>query len=249
MFDSFRPSPGSPPLIYGHRGVRGAAPENTMAAFALAAEQGADGIELDVRLAGSGELVVAHDPTLARATGGSDTRNVADLSYFDLSRVDVGEGERVPRLAEVLAFARARRLRINVEMKRDVPDRMAVVRATARIVRTVPDAPKYVLVSSFDPVMLAAFGLLLPAIPRAFVFEAANRWLRSGWPTFPLRAAAVHPERTLVSPEAARAWRSRELLVNVWTVNDAEEARDLAACGVDGLITDVPDVVGPAVRT
>lgn len=248
MFGGFRRAAGSPPLIYGHRGVRGAAPENTMAAFALAFEQGADGIELDVRLAASGDVVVAHDPTLTRPTQGNDTRNVGDLSYFELAQVNVGDNERIPRLAEVLAFARARRLRVNVEMKRDVPNRMALVRATARIVRGVPDAPSYVIVSSFDPAMLAAFGLVLPSIPRAFLFEEANRWLRSGWPSLPLRATAVHPERTLVGPETARAWRSRGLVVNVWTVNDPSEARDLAACGVDGLITDVPDLVGPAVR-
>lgn len=219
-----------------------------MAAFALASEEGADGIELDVRLSASGDLVVAHDPTLSRVTGGEDSRQIAELSHFELSRIDVGEKQRIPLLAEVLAFARSRGMRINVEMKRDVPNRMAVVRATARIVRGVPDAPRYVLVSSFDPGMLAAFALLLPGIPRAFVFESATAWLRSGWPALPLRAAAVHPERSLVGPETVRAWQKRDLLVNVWTVNDESEARDLAACGVDGLITDVPGLVVSALR-
>lgn len=219
-----------------------------MAAFALAAEQGADGIELDVRLAASGELVVAHDPSLSRVTEGADARNVADLPYFELARVDVGQGERIPRLAEVLAFARAKRLLVNVEMKRDVPNRLAVVRATARLLRGFPDAPQRILVSSFDPGMLAAFGLLLPQIPRAFLFEEDNRFLRSGWPTLPLRAVAIHPPRTRANPETLRAYRARGLIVNVWTVNDPDEARDLAALGVDGLITDVPDVVGEALR-
>lgn len=219
-----------------------------MAAFALAAEQGADGIELDVRLCASGELVVAHDPTLSRVTEGADTRNVADLPYFELARVDVGQGEGIPRLTEVLAFARTKRLLVNVEMKRDVPNRMAVVRATARILKSFADAPRWVLVSSFDPAMLAAFGLLLPQIPRAFLFEEESRLLHSGWPAFPLRAIAIHPPRTRANPATLRAYRERGLIVNVWTVNDPDEARDLALLGIDGLITDVPDVVCEAVR-
>jgi len=249
MSGGFRRAPGAPPLVYGHRGVRGMAPENTMAAFALAAEQDADGIELDVRLAASGEVVVAHDPTLARVTGGTDARNVADLDYVDLARVDVGAGERIPRLTEVLTFARARRLLVNVELKSDVPNRLALVRATARILRGFPDAPRWILVSSFDPAMLAAFGLFLPQIPRAFLFEEdAHRWLRSAWTTLPLRAAAIHPPRTRANPATIRGYRARGLFVNVWTVNDPEEARDLGELGVDGIITDVPDVVGAAVR-
>lgn len=219
-----------------------------MAAFELAAEQGADGIELDVRLAASGEVVVAHDPTLERVTGGADTRHVADLHPHELARVDVGGGQGIPRLTEVLAFARARRLRVNVELKRDVPHRMALVRATARLLRNLPDAPRWILVSSFDPLMLGAFALLLPEIPRAFLFEDDDRWLRSGWPAYPLRAAALHPPRTWTHPAMLRDFKARGLAINVWTVNDPDEARDLAALGVDGLITDVPDVVIPAVR-
>src|SRR5437899_2504336 len=97
---SFRRRDGAPPLIFGHRGVRGEAPENTMAAFELAAASGADGVELDVRLCRSGEVVVCHDPTLARATGGKDERAVADLDLAELRRADVGAGQGVPLLEE-----------------------------------------------------------------------------------------------------------------------------------------------------
>src|SRR6476646_7269082 len=128
---SFRRLSGAPPYVFGHRGVRGAAPENTMAAFELAAASGADGVELDVRLCRTGELVVCHDPTLARFTGGRDERKVADLDLGELARADVGSGQGVPPLAEVLRLARDRKLRVNVEMKRDVPNRRLVVRETA----------------------------------------------------------------------------------------------------------------------
>src|SRR6185436_14185576 len=101
------------PLILGHRGVRGTLPENTLAAFEAAAGEGADGIELDVRVCGTGELVVVHDPTLERVTGGRDRRAIAEIAHHELARVDVGAGQRVPTLTEVLAMARTRRLRVN----------------------------------------------------------------------------------------------------------------------------------------
>ncbi|AUX24315.1 glycerophosphoryl diester phosphodiesterase [Sorangium cellulosum] len=228
------------PLLIGHRGVRGegAPPENTLAAFEEAAAQGADAIELDVRVCGSGEVVALHDPDLARVTGGADPRAAAALPWDELRRVDLG-GERVPLLAEALAFARGRRLAVNVEMKRDVPDRAAVVLATARLLRAW-DPRHAVLVSSFDPVMLASFGLMAPAVPRALLVHR-SRYHDAAVRLPPvLGSFAAHIERTIASPERIALLQRAGRVVNVWTVNDPGEARDLAALGVDGLITDAP---------
>lgn len=250
----FRRAPGRPPLVIGHRGVRGgpdpmaateaeraprALPENTLPAFEEAARQGACAIELDVRLCASGEVVALHDPDLARVTAGADPRAAADLPYSELRRVDLGVGVRVPLLGEVLALARARRLAVNVEIKRDVPDRAALVRATARLLHAW-DPAHAVLVSSFDPAMLVLCGALLPRAPRALLVARAH------WPEAAVRVgpalgvAAVHLERTLTAPPRLDALRRRGLIVNVWTVNDPAEARDLAKLGVDGIITDAP---------
>lgn len=242
----FRRAEGRRPLVLGHRGVRGPAPENTMAAFEEAHRQGADAIELDVLVCRSGEAVVIHDPTLERVTGGADTRAVADLSYADLRRVDVGSGERVPLLSEALAFARERRLGVNVEIKREAPDRIAVVTAAARLLRSWdPSHPR--VVSSFDPFMLAAFGPLAPRVPRALLVH------RTWWRGFalalplPLGVEAVHIERVIASPALVQRLKGLGLTVSVWTVNEAREARDLAALGVDSLISDVPGEVLAAV--
>jgi glycerophosphoryl diester phosphodiesterase len=227
------------PRIIGHRGVRGdGAPlENTLAAFARAAEEGADGVELDVRLSADGELVALHDPTLERVTGGADLRAVAELRARELAAVDLG-GARVATLAEALAFGRARRLTMNVEMKRDVPDRLAVARATARLLGSWD--PKHpVLVSSFDPPMLFAFAAFAPEVPRALLinrtwyFEVARAARMLGFD-------GVHVERTVASPAFVRRLRAGGALVQVWTVNHAVEARDLDAIGVDGIISDRP---------
>ena len=227
------------PLILGHRGVRGTLPENTLAAFEAAAGEGADGIELDVRVCGTGELVVVHDPTLERVTSGRDLRAIAEMAHDELARVDVGDGQRVPTLTEALALARTRRLRVNVEMKRDAPDRTAIVRATARVLRRWdPNHP--VLVSSFDPLMLAGLALLAPDVPRALLIGRLSVKRRAPLFARPVRVLAVHLDRVLTSADAVRAWKRKGMLVNVWTVNDAVEARDLRAIGVDGIITDAP---------
>lgn len=235
----FRRAPGERPLVMGHRGVRGPAPENTMAAFEEAHRQGADAIELDVLVCRTGEAVVIHDPTLERLSGGADTRAVAALSYSELRRVDVGFGERVPLLSEVLAFARERRLGVNVEIKREAPDRLAVVTAAARLLRGWdPVHPR--VVSCFDPWMLSAFGLMAPNIPRALLVH--RTWYRRYALSLPLPlgVGAVHIERTIASPALVRRLKKLGLAVSVWTVNAAREALDLAELGVDSLISDTP---------
>jgi glycerophosphoryl diester phosphodiesterase len=221
-----------------------------MAAFELARKYGVQGVELDVRPCRSGEVVVIHDPTLARSTGGRDARAVADLDLRELREVDVGAGERVPLLTEVLDWARASSLCVNVEIKRDVPDRKGAVRATAGVVRAYL-AGGDVIVSSFDPWMLAYFGWILPAAPRGSLFSSDStleRLQTSGRVASLIGAVAVHPERKLVVTERCRKWRKRRKLINVWTVNDVAEARALAAMGVDAIITDVPGVMVPALR-
>jgi glycerophosphoryl diester phosphodiesterase len=243
---SFRRPKGSPPYVIGHRGVRGDAPENTMAAFELAAAAGADGIELDVRLCRSGELVVCHDADLARLTGGRDTRKLAELDRRELSGVDVGGGERVPLLIDVLAWAETRRLRVNVEMKRDVPNRRAVVRETVRVLEEGPRPP--VIVSSFDPWMLAYLSWQRPSILLGYLFASDQTLTRSGWPARVIHVGAMHPQSTEIDGARFRAWQKRGRIVNVWTVNEAAEARALAAMGVDAIITDVPRRMAEAVR-
>ena len=240
------------PRIIGHRGVRAApgrvdtaAPENTLAAFEQALREGAEGVELDVRVCATGELVVLHDPTLEHLTAGADTRAAIELSARDLARVPLVHGAGVPLLTEVLAFARAHRLPVNVELKRDVPSRAAIVRAAASLLGSW-DPAHPILVSSFDPFMLASFAWLAPRVRRA-VLVHPEQWRRTAlFAEQLLRVDAVHLERTLATPARVARLHAAGKLVNVWTVNDVDEARRLATAGVDGLITDVPAVLRAA---
>jgi glycerophosphoryl diester phosphodiesterase len=242
------------PRIIGHRGVRAAderldsaPPENTLAAFDQALREGAEGVELDVRTCATGELVVLHDPTLEHVTAGADTRAAIALTARDLAAVPLTHGASIPVLTEVLAFARARRLPVNVELKRDVPSRAAVVIAAARLLRSW-DPTHPILVSSFDPVMLAGFAVLAPRVPRAILVHP-KQWRRTALlAAHPLRVDAVHLEHTLATPARVARLHAAGKLVNVWTVNDVDEARRLATAGVDGLITDVPALLRAAFR-
>ena len=243
----FRRPSEQPPYVFGHRGVRGRAPENTMKAFDLAVAEGADGIELDVRLCRTGEVVVCHDPTLARFAGGKDARAVVDLSLAELAKVDVGKerGPLAQRGALLCrgAFAQGQH---RVEARRARSPRCGARDGGA--LESARDRACQHHRVVVRPVDACPFRLVLASgLAPGFLFEGA-RFLRSGWPAIPLRAQAVHPPRAVVDAARCRTWRRQGKLINVWTVNDADSAKELAALGVDALITDVPGQIADAVR-
>jgi glycerophosphoryl diester phosphodiesterase len=245
-------------LVVGHRGGRATGPigeratppsngqegrtwpaENTMAAFEQARRQGARAIELDVRTCGSGEVVVFHDETLSRMTGSRDERRVDAVDWASLARVDLGGGARVPRLGEVLGWAREAGVAVNVELKHEVPSRRALVRAA---VRALADAQADVLLSSFDPLLLAMAAARASRVPRALLTYADQpRWagavFRASRPPF---VQAVHLDRAQAAASVVGACARRGLRVGVWTVNDASEAREFVRDGAATIITDAP---------
>lgn len=214
-----------------------------MRAFDLAMDEGADGIELDVRLDRDGDVIVLHDPTLARVTEGRDGRAAQDLDRKELAEIDLGGGETVPRLADVFTWAKRRGARVNVELKKDVPNRTALVLAVWKLAVFEPRAAEWILFSSFDPQIVAALARVVPWVSTGWLVEEST-----GVPGRSLRerfvgASALHPQAKLVTESVIRPWQRAELPVNVWTVNDPEEARRLAALGVDTLISDVPGAI------
>jgi glycerophosphoryl diester phosphodiesterase len=228
-------------VLVGHRGGRGDSwpPENTIAAFARARSEGALAIELDVRTCQGDDVIVLHDPDLARVTEGSDRRAVATMSRAEVERVRIGGvgGERVPSLEAVLDWAKGRAA-LNVEAKHDVRDRFALARSIARTLRRHPAVE--VLLSSFDPTLLAMLAVVAPRVPRAWLtHEGQASWERV-WGPLAARApvAAVHLERRQANPALVASLQRAGKKVGVWTVNDPREARDLAALGVDWIITD-----------
>lgn len=230
-------APLSVPLVVAHRGASAAAPENTLEAFELAAALGADWVELDVRACAEGELVLCHDATLP------DGRAVGSLA-----RAGLPAG--VCTLVEALDVCRRVGLGVNVEIKclPDEPDHDRVGEVTELVValldghvRDAGESP--VLVTSFDP----------RTIDR--VRELTDGAVATGWLLFDLRDrartleraadaghVAVNPWDPLVDAELVAAAHAVGLAVNAWTVDDPARLAQLAELGVDGLITNVPDV-------
>jgi glycerophosphoryl diester phosphodiesterase len=236
------------PLVLGHRGARHAAPENTHAAFELSRQEGAAGVELDVRLVKTGEIVVLHDVTLERVTGGADRRAVEQMTWDEARSADVGRGERMPLLTNVLDWALASDQLVNVEVKSDVRRRRDLLSGVIGLLAKHPWAARGVLLSSFDPRFVWRLARSLPRVPSAFLFHTKSPMARAaalvGAATFSrLGARAVHPEHVLVTAQRMRAWRSRQALVGVWTVNDEARARELSLLGVDYIVSDRPGAV------
>jgi len=224
------------PLVLGHRGASAHAVENTMAAFLRAKGDGADGVELDVRLARDGTLVVFHDDDLRRLAGRAE--RVADLDGTQLARVELADGQRIPRLDEVLAALDP--LLVNVEIKPPGwRDARAVVRAVEHCVASA-GAGHRVLVSSFDAWVVALVRRTTPLRTGLLFHARQRRPLRRAWLAPLVRPHAVHPEKVLVDEETMGSWRRAGYQVNVWTVDEPAEVRRLTRLGVDAIISNDP---------
>ena len=231
------------PLIYGHRGASADAPENTLEAFALAKEQGADGVELDVMVCGSGEVVVVHDPWLDRLTGQRVLVHTTTLSALQALNVahHFRGGKtvaRIPTLDAVLGATGS--LQVNIELKEDRLRDAGLARKVAALVAR-HGAQERVTLSSFNALELLRLRAVAPRLPIGFLFEREQPpWLRWGLPAPLLAAQAVHPEHVLLSRRNVAAWQRLGFRVATWTVDDPDRARALAAMGVDALITNRP---------
>jgi glycerophosphoryl diester phosphodiesterase len=227
---------GKRPRVWAHRGASAHKPENTLAAFELAKQVGADGIELDVQLDRDGHVVVFHDYDLMRLCERPGTLDTLTAAERKALRV---RGECVPTLAEV--FDVLGDTEINVELKAPRPGRMgALAAATANVIRQSRRADQ-VLVSSFDPLTLVQFHRHMPDLALAFLF-ARDQPLpaRRGWVGTWMGASVLHPEHVLCTPQLVKNWHTAGMPVNTWTVDDPVELVRLAKLGVDGVFTNDP---------
>lgn len=227
------------PLIIAHRGASADAPENTMAAFALAAEQGAHGVEFDVRLSADGNIVIMHDETVDRTTNGRG--RVSKMSAGALRELDAGEGQPVPMLDEVFeAFGPS--MLYNVELKEFGLWGKGLEEAVADRIDAY-HLHNQVVVSSFNPLAVRRARRRLSATTMTgLVWMKGPRMLRQ----LLAPAQADHPHYPLVN-ETYMAWaRERGLRVHTWTVDDAEDARRLADLGVHALLTNRPREISAA---
>ncbi len=219
------------PLVYGHRGSSAAAPENTLEALGLARDQGADGVELDVRRSADGILVLHHDASLA------DGRIVSATDHGDLPA-------SVPTLGAALDICGG--MIVNIEIK-NIPGE-ADFDATCRLADDVVElldtrgGGDRVLVSCFHLATIDRVKERAPSTPTGFLT------LVDPTPADSVRLAAdrghdaIHPDLLLVDAAGVASAPAAGLAVNTWTVDEPEDLRSLAALGVDGVVTNVPDI-------
>ena len=232
----------SRPLVFAHRGGSALAPENTLAAFENAVALHADGVELDVRASRDGRVVVHHDSTLDRTTtlqGPVERCTTAELVHV-----------HVPELSTVLQVCRD--LRVIVEIKVNDPAFGCLVVEELRNAKALDR----VCVGGFGRAALRAVRQEEPALATSAAREEVRLALYRTWLHWPVSDPPYDgyqiPERAgrtrVVSPRFILDAHRAGLGVQVWTVDDQDEARRLLAWGVDALITDRPDVMVPLVR-
>jgi glycerophosphoryl diester phosphodiesterase len=206
------------PLLLGHRGVRGekSIPENSVASFDLALDQGCDGFEFDVRLSADGQAIICHDA----ATHG---REIAASSAEQLA---------LPSLREVLTRYQSNAF-LDIELK--VPGLEALA---ADLLRSRRPAQGFV-VSSFLPAVLETTRELDPAIPLGLICQARAELLR--WTELPV--GYVIPEYKLIRQALIAQIKRAGKKIFVWTVNDPVDAKRFSEWGVDGIISDNPKLL------
>jgi glycerophosphoryl diester phosphodiesterase len=243
------------PLVFAHRGGCALGPENTMAAFDLGMAAGADGLEFDVHLSADGVPVVHHDDTLDRTTSG--TGPVAARTADELARVDAGfrftrdgaypfrsRGIGVPTLLEVLT--RFPEIPVIVEMK---VDSAAMGEAVAHVVGAAGAAER-VCAAGYGACSAAAARAALPEMASSACHREVTWALYRSWARCPVRrppfggyqVPEVAAGHRIVSPRFIRHAHGAGLKVHVWTVDDEADMRRLLSWGVDGLISNRPDL-------
>ena len=249
-----------PPLVLGHRGYSSRAPENTLAAFRMIRELGIAGAELDVHQCATGELVVCHDPSLKR-TGGVDLliteSPLAELREHSVGRWKGDEfaGERIPLLEEVLEEL-GPDVFLDVEVKHHAtrvswrPNPTGVEAEMVRLLRRHGFVGRC-MVSSFDPFIVARVRRCTRDIPVAVIYADSDGMpllLRRGGGRLIAGARIMKPHHDLADDRTVRRHHRGGRPVFAWTVDDPDLARRLADSGVDGLITNEPELICAALR-
>ena len=231
------------PLIWGHRGASGHAPENTLPAFRMAADMGADGVELDVQETKDGVLVVCHDETVDRTSNGAGW--VKDFTFEEIRKLDFSggnaayEGLKIPSMEEVLDLLAPTGLTINIELKTGIVFYDRIEEKILQLVRNKSWEDR-VIYSSFNHYSVRRIKELDPAAKTGLLYADGP----IDMPGYGKRigADALHPALyNLQYPDLLEDCRRYGLAVNVWTVNSAQELLLCRDLGVNAVITNYPE--------
>ncbi len=235
--------------IWGHRGASAYAPENTLAAFHLAHQMGADGVECDVQFTRDREVVVLHDSTLRR-TAGVDAR-LCDLTLAQLKALDNScgmaeyRGERVPTLSELLQLAKNEDFEVNIELKTNFDEPCGLEEAVMAIVSDC-GMDERVIYSGNNHISLVHMKQINPKSEcnLGFYQKCYREWDYA----IMLGCDGVHPDYRFVNQAYVDACRRAGILCRVWSPDEPEDIRRMMLLGVD-VLTNKPDVAAAVRRS
>jgi len=228
------------PLLFGHRGCPLEAPENTLSSFQRILDNNIPGVELDVQICASGELVVSHDNNMLRTTGFDG--NIVDHDLSQIRSLDNGsffspqfKGEKIPLLEEVFQLM-GDNVYYDIELKADYIKTLGLEKKVLSMIRDFRLTNR-VVVSSFNPLPVLRFRKLTKEIPSFIIYSEAEDvpgYLKKGEGRFICRPDGIKPDCLLLDKELFAKYSRRYLLMS-WTVDDRETCRKLTDWGIDGI--------------
>lgn len=239
------------PMIIAHRGAMAYAPENTIVAFKLAIELGADAIELDLRQTKDKIPVALHDATVNSTTNGKG--NILDYTFADLKKLDAGSwfnrkfsSEKISSLREVIDIL-TDSVTLIIEFKEGNETYPDIEENVVSIIRE-NKIESQTIFKSFDPNVLERLRKLAPDIPLLYVYTFRLPWLGmiidrgiTFGSIFNIDAEYLQPHRFFMSESFVKAAQSRGYKIISWGVNSEEDIIESLEYGVDGIETDYPD--------
>lgn len=247
------------PLVIAHQGGDGVWPGETMLAFQNSAALGVDVLEMDIHITADGELILMHDETVDRTTNGSG--EIESMTLADLKELDAAydwspdDGQTFPYRGQGLAVATLEEvfqtfpgMRMTIEIKRTDA---SMAEQFCELIREYNMQDK-VLAASFHDDRLSEFRSVCPEVATSSaknettVFVLMTKVFLGGWYSPAFSSLQVPEESggiTVMTPGFVRAAHARNLAVEPWTINDEETMRKHIEWGVDGIITDRPDIL------
>ena len=235
-------------LVIAHRGASGHRPENTLPAYELAIEMAADMIEIDLHLTRDREIVITHDARLSGLGGGAagagdEGGEIGEASCEQVRALDVGQGERIPTLDEVLDRF-AKRIPFNLEIKWGAAGDYPGLEAQTLDALRVRGLGEDILFSSFRPSVLRRLRALDPAARLALLVSPEDRNYRLDEAlalVAELGCEALNPHWVQLGEDLVERAHAAGLRVNVYTVNKIDGMRRMIDLGIDGVFTNFPD--------
>lgn len=238
-------------LNIAHRGFSGKYPENTMIAFKKAVEIGSDGIETDVHMTKDGAIVICHDEKLDRTTNGQGF--IKDFTYDEIKKLDAGlkfgerfKGEAIPDIDEFLDYVKDKNILVNIELKNDM---IHYKNLEEKVVEKIYEygMKDKVILSSFNHYAMVKVKDIDSSIKTGLLYEAviykAEEYAKM------VGADALHPYFPAVMDKTVvDNIKKQGIAINTYTVNEEKDMEKLIQLGIDGIITNYPDVLGKLVR-